>query len=186
VELIPADDWLQQNIRLCKRAEFVRIQPRKSDMGGVALDLACGLGHNAIWLAQRGWQVDAVDISPVGLDLAESLAKRAHCTTISWIAADLDDFEPQPAAYDLVTVFRFLDRQRLPQLIESALRPGGILIYETFSQRQFSRSDNQLQNPLFTLGPGELPLLFPQFTIISHEEADLQDRSVARLVAQKS
>src|SRR5262245_5987049 len=94
---------------------------------GRALELACGLGHNAIWLARQGWKVDAVDISPVGLAEAEALARRCG-TCVDWIAADLDDFIPESAAYDLVVVFRFLDRGRLPGIIEGALRAGGRLI----------------------------------------------------------
>src|SRR5258708_33029292 len=80
---------------------------------GRALELACGLGHNAIWLAQQGWTVDAVDVSPVGLANAEKLAHNvaAH---VNWIAADLDEFIPQLQTYDLVLVFRFLDRGRMP------------------------------------------------------------------------
>lgn len=152
---------------------------------GRALDLACGLGHNAIWLAQRGWNVDAVDISPVGLALAKRHAEQAEAPAISWIVADLDVFEMQSTAYELVTVFRFLDRQRVPQLIEQSLRPGGILIYETFSQGQLTRAGNHLKSVRFTLGLGELPTLFPGLEIVLHEETELTDRSVARLVARK-
>ena len=166
------DDWLRQHA-----APLVV---------GTALDLACGLGHNAIWLAQQGWRVDAVDISSVGLSLAASLAERIGCPAVSWIAADLDAFVPREAGYDLITVFRFLDRQRLPNIIEAALRPGGMLIYETFSRRQMSRPDNHLKSDQFTLGPGELPTLFPHLTVVAAEEIDLPDRCVARLVAKKS
>lgn len=172
VKLAAPDEWLQQHVECCERP-------------GRALDLACGLGHNAIWLAQRGWQVDAVDISPVGLDLAAALASQSDCQTISWIAADLDEFEPIMGKYDLVTIFRFLDRHRVPQIIETALRPGGILIYETFTEQQLSRTDNHLKSSRFTIGPGELPQLFPWLTVIAYEEVELADRSVARLVAQK-
>ena len=152
---------------------------------GAALELACGLGHNAIWLAQHGWKVDAVDVSPVGLKLAEDLAHNAGCPTISWIAADLDTFEPCRERYDLTFVFRFLDRQHLPQLITSSLRPGGMLIYETFSRAQMSRPDNHLKSADFTLAPGELTALFPDFVVIESEEVNLPDRSVARLIARK-
>ena len=166
----PPDDWLRQHAAPLA--------------AGTALDLACGLGHNAIWLAQQGWRVDAVDISPVGLSLAATLAERVGCPAVSWIAADLDTFVPSEAAYDLITVFRFLDRQRLPQVIEAALRPGEMLIYETFSRRQMSRSDNHLKSEQFTLGPNELPTLFPHLTVVAAEEIDLPDRCVARLVAR--
>jgi len=169
--LNPPDDWLSRHVATIPV--------------GKALDLACGLGHNAIWLAQRGWQVDAVDISPVGLSLAKQLADQADCSPISWIAADLESFSPPIASCDLVIVFRFLDRLRLPQLISDTLRPGGTLIYETFARGQLSRPDNHLKNPQFTLEPNELPTLFPGLTVVAHEELDLPDRSVARLVARK-
>ena len=170
-ELVSPDEWLVKHVT--GRAP------------GEALELACGLGHNAIWLANQGWRVDAVDVSPVGLALAEELAKRVESPAISWITADLDEFAPLAEAYDLVLAFRFLDRSRVPRLIERVLRPGGLLVYETFSRGQMARSDNQLRCGDFTLAPGELPMLFPKLTVVEYEEVDLADRSVARLVAQR-
>ena len=150
---------------------------------GRALDLACGLGHNAIWLAQCGWQVDAVDISPVGLRLAGESGARAG-VKVHWITADLDEFTPEQNAYDLVCVFRFLDRIRLPRLIEAALRPGGHLLYETITEAHMARPGVTM-NPAFALGPGELPRLFPGLEVIRYDECELPDRSVARLVARR-
>ena len=149
---------------------------------GRALELACGLGHNAIWLALDGWQVDAVDISPTGLARAEDLAAR-HGARVNWIAADLDEFNPESTAYDLVLVFRFLDRGQLPGAIQRALRPGGRLINETFTMAHLARPDSHMKNPAFVLEPGELPRLFPQLDVLSYAECSLADRDVARLVA---
>ena len=175
--VVSPDEWLVQ---------CVAGQPP-----GKALELACGLGHNAIWLAEQGWRVEAVDVSSVGLALAEELEQRVASpttarTTVSWIAADLDEFDPRREAYDLVVVFRFLDRVRVPRLILQALRPGGLLVYETFSRGQMTRADNHLRSADFTLAPGELPTLFPELTVVEYEESDLADRSVARLVARRS
>jgi SAM-dependent methyltransferase len=169
--MVSPDEWLVQHVAL--------------RTAGEALELACGLGRNAIWLSQQGWRVDAVDVSPVGLRLAEQLASHVECQTVSWIAADLDEFTPQIETYDLVLVFRFLDRSRLPGLIVRALRPGGLLVYETFSRAQMARHDNHLRSADFTLAPGELPRLFPELTIVAYEEVELADRSVGRLVARK-
>jgi tellurite methyltransferase len=152
---------------------------------GRALDLACGLGHNAIWLERQGWRVDAVDISDVGLSLAAQSATASGSSSVTWIAADLDIYAPDPGTYDLITVFRFLDRGRLPSLIEAALRPSGTLVYETFTQQHLTRSDNHLKSDRFTLLSNELPRLFPKLIIEQFEEVDLQDRSVARLIARK-
>jgi SAM-dependent methyltransferase len=151
---------------------------------GRGLELACGLGHNAIWLAQQGWQVDALDVSPVGLSLAQNLARANHAS-VHWIAADLDEFFPETDAYDLVFVFRFLDRARLPGIIQQALKPGGRLLYETFTTTHLARPDSHMKNPAFALAPGELPRLFPACEICEFAECTLPDRDVARLVARK-
>jgi SAM-dependent methyltransferase len=162
------DDWLIEQVAV--------LQP------GQALELACGFGHNAVWLAQQGWSVDAVDISPVGLAEAEALARRCD-TRVNWIAADLDEFTPESTAYELVLVFRFLDRARLPGIIQQALRPGGRLVYETFTTSHLARPDSHIRNPDFALAPGELPRLLPQLDVVSYDESSLADRDVARLVA---
>jgi 2-polyprenyl-3-methyl-5-hydroxy-6-metoxy-1,4-benzoquinol methylase len=152
---------------------------------GRALELACGLGHNSIWLALQGWNVDAVDISATGLSRAEEFANVCGAR-VNWIAADLDEFVPDLAAYDLVLVFRFLDRARLPGIIQGALRPGGHLVYETFSTAHLSRADAHMKNPDFALKPGELPRLYPQLETVSYSESSLADRDVARLIAVRA
>ena len=151
---------------------------------GRALELACGLGRNSIWLAQQGWHVTGVDVSRVGLGLAERIA-HDHGVQVEWIAADLDDFVPEAAAFELVIVFRFLDRVRLPKLIEQALRPGGRLIYETYTTQHLTRPDSHMKNPDFALAPGELPRLYAGLNVLSYAECSLADRDVARLVAEK-
>ncbi len=172
----PVPDRLQPAAFL---AECVRGLP-----AGRALDLACGLGRNAIWLAQHGWQVDAVDVSLVGLRRASRWARQLG-QSVNWIAADLDEFEPAAAAYDLVLVFKFLERHRLPGLIERALKPGGLLVYETYTTEQFRQPDNRLRNPAFVLAPGELPTLFPGLTVLRFAEGNFEGKVVARLLARR-
>lgn len=167
---LTADEWLRENATALPC--------------GRAAELACGFGQNAIWLAQHGWQVEAIDVSPVGLRLAAAAAPD-DLSGLHWIAADLDSFTPLRAAYDLIVVFRFLDRDRLPAMIVEALKPGGHLIYETFSAGQLDRADNHLRNPRFTLAPGELPQLYDALEVVRHEEVELADRTVARLLARK-
>jgi len=169
--LNPPEEWLVRHVQ--------------SLPTGHALDLACGLGHNAIWLAQQGWAVTGIDISPVGLAIAENMAIAAGQPSIDWVAADLESFELPPSSYDLILVFRYLERVWIPRQIESALRPGGLLIYETFSRGQLARHDNHLRNPLFTLEAGELPRLFPSLSIEQYEEVDTPERSVTRLIAKR-
>lgn len=74
--------------------------------GGRALDVACGAGRNALRLAEAGYRVDAVDISTVGLDHGRSEADRRGLD-VNWVVADLDEFVPERAAYDVVVVVRF-------------------------------------------------------------------------------
>jgi 2-polyprenyl-3-methyl-5-hydroxy-6-metoxy-1,4-benzoquinol methylase len=151
---------------------------------GRALEPACGLGQNAVWLAKAGWEVDAVDVSPLALDTARQLAER-HSAEVNWLHADLDYHEPQSGAYDLVIVFRFLDRETLPRTISSAVQTGGRLIYETFTTGQCDRADNHIRNPKYALKPQELPALFPGFAVLEYKEVELENRTVAQLYAER-
>jgi tellurite methyltransferase len=178
VSPVRPDDWLVSCHKTMRDSPLLPSRPR-------ALDLACGLGHNAIWLATQGWDVDAVDISHAGLRRAQSAAATSN-VKVRWIEADLDDWMPEGNCYDLVLVFRFLDRHTLPSLIAKALGPGGWLIYETFSASQFQRADNHLRNPDFGLQPGELTqVIFPTYDVVDQMTAELADRSVERLLARQ-
>ncbi len=92
---------------------------------GRALDVACGRGRHAIALAQRGYDVDAIDISPEGL---ASARERAGPLRIRWIEADLDGWQPPQAAYAVVVCVDFTEERLFPRLL-GALAPGGILVY---------------------------------------------------------
>lgn len=70
---------------------------------GIALDLACGEGRNAIWLAGLGWRVTAVDFSEVAIEKARRMADEQG-VEVAFVCADLLDFEPEPGAFDLVAV----------------------------------------------------------------------------------
>lgn len=95
---------------------------------GRALDIATGQGRNAIFLAERGWTVDAVDISRAMLDPARARAA-ARSVAVNWILADIDGYCFPEETYDLVTISYFDARHRLDAVIE-ALAPGGVLCYE--------------------------------------------------------
>ncbi len=172
------DQWLVEALQLIETAAA---EPESCPR---ALDVACGLGHNAIWLAQRGWRCDAVDISLNGLELAQGRAAGSDAD-VAWINADLDDWVPAANAYDLAVVFRFLDRETVPRILRTALRPGGWLVYETFSAAQCDRPDSHIRNPAFVLLPGELAAMFPEFDVVIDREDVLHDRTVRRFLAQK-
>ena len=97
---------------------------------GRALDLACGEGRNAVWLAQQGWRVTGVDFSQVALAKAARLAVRRG-VDVEWVAADLLDYRP-PEALDLVVVFYLqlpaTERRLVLGRAAEALAPGGTLL----------------------------------------------------------
>ena len=98
---------------------------------GRAVDLACGEGRNAIWLAERGWDTTGVDFSRVGLEKARQFAERRGAL-IRWIETDLTDWEPEPASYDLV-LLAYVQlpsemRSQLHRKAFTAVRPGGRLL----------------------------------------------------------
>jgi len=98
---------------------------------GAALDLACGSGRNAVWLAEQGWRVTAVDYSAVALGLARDLAA-ARKVAVEWIEADVVAWTPAARAWDLVTVLYLqlpaAERRVALRHAVDALAPGGTLL----------------------------------------------------------
>ena len=98
---------------------------------GRALDVACGAGRNAVWLAQRGWRVTAVDFSDDALAMARDLAA-AGGVEVEWIEADVVTWAPPARAYDLVTVLYLqlpaAERREALRHAVNAVRPGGTLL----------------------------------------------------------
>ncbi len=131
--------------------------------GECAVDLACGGGRNAIFLAQRGFCVDAVDISEVAI---ESLKMSIGDLPIRPVLADLDTFALEPGRYDLAVMAHFLDRDLIARTA-AALKAGGLFVVETYMAHQ----DNEKRgNPDFLLAPGELERLFDGWEILAYEE----------------
>jgi len=148
---------------------------------GNALDIACGIGRNTHFLAQKGFVVDAVDLSDYALSEIKNMA------TINKIEADLDTYNLDVDKYDLVVNINYLNRRLFPQIKES-LKTGGIVVFETFivAHGDFS----QPANPEFLLRTNELLHAFIGLDIIYYEERmDINLRGektkVASLVARK-
>jgi SAM-dependent methyltransferase len=98
---------------------------------GPVLDLACGSGRAAVWLARQGWRVTGVDHQPEVLALGRELARDAG-VTVTWSVADLRDPGAVPAGrWAAILLFRFLHRPLLADL-PARLRPGGVLMLRTF------------------------------------------------------
>jgi tellurite methyltransferase len=155
---------------------------------GIALDIAGGVGRHAIWLAQRGWRTTLIDISEVGIGLAEKNASRALGPVakeflITAEVADLDSVQDfGRGQYDLILVFFFLQRELFPALVE-AIKPGGLLIYKTYTTEQKSFAGGP-SHPMFLLEPNELLHAFSPLRVLHYHES-VQGKGVAELVAQK-
>jgi SAM-dependent methyltransferase len=145
------------------------------------LDVACGRGRNAVYLARRGCAVHAVDRDVGALQDLQALAD-ADRLPIRTEVQDLEAGTPPLAArgYDTVVVFNYLHRPLMPVLIQ-ALTPAGVLIYETFTIGQARRGHPK--NPAFLLHDGELPRLVAPLRVLRSREGDFDGRLVASIVA---
>jgi tellurite methyltransferase len=150
-----------------------------------ALDVACGSGREAVALALAGWEVDALDVLPDALDRARDLARRSG-VNINTVPRDLRQPDALPAAaYDLVTVFRFLHRPALP-MIGDAVAPDGFLIYEAFNRRNLGGSHDKPLKPARLLDDGELSAAFPDFEIfMARDGVEREGRVFSQLVARR-
>ena len=150
------------------------------------LDLACGDGHNGLFLASKGFSVILADRSEEALKQAyRSAAALGVHAALRQI--DLEKQDSNPFANDIfsaVIVFRYLHRFLIPSL-KNSLRKGGLLLYETFTteQAQFGRP----KNPEHLLKPGELFLWFQGWEIIHSFEGIKENpqRAIAQLVCRK-
>jgi len=133
---------------------------------GVALDLACGLGGNALLLAERGLDVHGWDVSAVALERLAAQA-RLRGLRVSTAQRDVIASPPLPSSWDVIVCSRFLHRP-LCAAMAAALRPGGLLYVQTFT-RLGERSGGP-RNPEYLLEPGELLSLFASLTpLASHD-----------------
>jgi SAM-dependent methyltransferase len=117
---------------------------------GRVIDLACGEGRNAVWLAERGWQSVGVDFSEVGLQKARELAS-GRGVNVEWVAADLLDYRPDPQAFDLVLVFYLqvpaVERRRIVRTAVEAVAPGGTFLLVAHDSSNLQHGHGGPQNP---------------------------------------
>ena len=161
--------WLIQNADLLPR-------------GGRVLDVACGKGRHALWMAERGFSVHAIDRNPEAIDAVVENARRSHLD----IRAEVIDLETDPppdlgaAEYDVVLGFNYLHRPLMP-VLRAAVRPGGLIVYETFTVRQAERG--RPRNPAFLLKDRELAGLMSPLTVLRSREGEYDGRCIASIVA---
>ena len=119
--------------------------------GKQALDIACGMGRHSKYLASLGFEVDALDISSV------AIAQLQNIPNIHPKEVDFDTYTLPKEQYDLIVCTYFLERRLFPQLTE-ALKPGGIILMETFLHDP--ENERKASNPAFILEKGELEATF--------------------------
>lgn len=154
---------------------------------GLALDLACGLGGNAIFLANYGLDSHAWDISQTAIERLEAYCSKNKISMVT----EVRDIEQQPPAansFDVINVSYYLERAIVKDII-AALKPNGLLFYQTFIAEKVS--DTGPNNPQYRLQPNELLTLFSPLHVLAYQElgivGDIKEglRDVATLVAQK-
>jgi SAM-dependent methyltransferase len=135
---------------------------------GRALDLACGNGRNAVWLATRGWQVTGVDFAEVAISQAAALAERCG-VEVDWIVEDLLDYRPQAASFDLVTLlFCQLPQDERRRVIESAaaaVAPGGTFLLAAHHPRNLLEGTRGPRDPAVLYGPEEVAAQLGGFVV---------------------
>ena len=149
-----------------------------------ALDLACGSGRHGVYLAQAGFETTAIDFSEQALAHTARLAAEKGVS----VECRLDDVEAagfslDEEVYDLAAVFFFLHRPLFP-VLRQCLRPGGLIVYKTYSTGQL-RYPGRPRHRTHMLEPNELLRLLDGFRVLRYEE-EWEGRGTAALIAQKT
>jgi SAM-dependent methyltransferase len=149
---------------------------------GQALDLAAGLGRHTLWLAERAWQVSAVDVSEVAIGKLGQAARQLN-VKINLFALDAAEYDFEPERFDLIVLFYHLDRNLFPEIV-SALKPGGLFICKmavNWGPEIAIKKSN-----LKPLDKNELVSLVPGLRAIDHRERPVRSRGVVEFVGKKS
>lgn len=174
------DLWSPSDLLIEFAAHF---EAAKDKTRPTALDLGCGGGRDAIWLAKQGWQVTAIDKESRVIKRAKQLANRSGAN-VKWKSCDLKKAGCLPAqAVDLVLVMRFLNRELFSDIAD-LVKPGGWLVFQTFAEG--AEAFGSPKNPNFLLKAGELKEVFTDFKpVVDRIDKIADGRPVASFIAQK-
>lgn len=150
---------------------------------GPALDIATGEGRNAVYLAKKGFQVEGVDISVVGLRKAQKLAAE-NGVKLQTVNADLNKYKIRTNYYSVILNFLYLQRNLFPQ-IKAGLKKGGVVVFETHTTDQLKNSGSATWQREYLLEPGELKKAFSEFEILHYSESNDGKNALAHLIAKK-
>ena len=145
-----------------------------------ALDLAMGEGRIGVYLATQGFDVLGLDISPIGLNKAQQLAKHLN-TTIQTRVVDLENYQLEKNFYDVIICTYYMQRDLFDQ-IKDSLRPGGMVLIETFNTDylKYSRFPKK-----YLLKHNELLEIFKDFKVIRYQAYDDGKEAFSSIIAQK-
>ncbi len=160
---------------------YERMVDRAFPNAGTALDLAAGLGRHALWLAERAWQVSAVDVSEVAIGELSQTAAQLN-VKIKLFAIDAAEYDFDTARFDLIVLFYHLDRALFPKVV-SALKPGGLFICKMAVHwgSEIARPGGNFK----PLGKNELASLVPDLQPVDYHERPVRDRGVVEFVGKK-
>ena len=142
-------------------------------MPGAALDLGAGDGRNAVWLAEHGWRVTAVDFSAVAVERGRTLAATRR-VDVDWLHEDLLAWAPQTASFDLVALF-FIhlppdERRRAYANAAGAVRPGGALLVVGHDRSNLTDGTGGPQDPDVLFVPDDIVRDLPSgFDVVRRE-----------------
>ena len=156
-------------------ADNVHLLPK-----GKVLDIAMGEGRNGVYLATQGFEVLGLDISEKGLKKAHNLAKK-NKVTIKTKVVDLESFTLEPNSYDVILCTYYMQKDLFKQF-QSALKPGGMIVVETYNVDylkyvQFSRK--------WALDTNEMLDIFKGLRVIRYQDYDDGKEAYSSIIAQK-
>jgi 2-polyprenyl-3-methyl-5-hydroxy-6-metoxy-1,4-benzoquinol methylase len=149
--------------------------------GGSALDVAGGAGRHSIWLARQGWDVTLIDLSETGVELARQNAGPL-ASHIHFVLDDLTQFRASQTQVDVVMGFFYLEREIFPEIVK-AVRPGGVLLYKTYTTEQLKLPGGP-KDAAHLLAPGELLRLVSGMRVLHYSET-VAEKATAEMVARK-
>jgi SAM-dependent methyltransferase len=151
---------------------------------GRALDLAAGEGRNAVWLAEQGWCVTAVDFSDVGIAKGRRLAE-ARAVEVGWVEVDLMEYQPLPDAYDLVLVCYLqvpeAQRRHIVARAREAVARGGTFLWIAHDLSNLEHGVGGPKDPAVLSGPEDIVSDLPDFEV---RKAQVVERRVRQETAQ--
>ena len=172
------ESWAAEHNHLVPEADELLVAEMEGITLGRALDIGCGIGSNAVWLAEHGWQVTATDFADAAIEKCKRLATRRG-VQVGFVVADATTFQPD-GQYDLITSFYIQlppdQRAKMLSLAAGALAPGGTLLF--VSHDRSSTPSGWTDEDMLTLTTpdevaSELPgLNIEQAFVMEHESGE--------------